>query len=183
MDAGPSQPAHASHAAEAPCADEGTEDAPPPPPLSNPPVSHRLLTHKYDNLDDILGELDAFAASAGFSIVRKNSANRVDGFGPTSIRIECACGQRKASKAQSRNSSTKKRDCPWYCQLQALKDNGRLWTMKIGKSSQHDGHEPSFRIFKGFPPECQRADGFATPALNSTSPTHRAESHDPPGPI
>ena len=108
MDARPSQPAQARPAAEAARADEGTEDA---------PVSHRLLTHKYDNLDDILGELDAFAASAGFSIIRKNSANRVDGFGPTLIRIECACGQRVASKAQSRNSSTKKRDCPWYYQL------------------------------------------------------------------
>ncbi|KAK3372688.1 hypothetical protein B0H63DRAFT_551560 [Podospora didyma] len=41
--------------------------APPPPPLSNPPAGHKLFNTKYDTLDDLIDDLNKWAASAQFN--------------------------------------------------------------------------------------------------------------------
>jgi len=42
-----------------------------PPPYSNPPEGHKLFTHEYTSLDDIMEDLHEFAHSARFSVVKK----------------------------------------------------------------------------------------------------------------
>ena len=78
--------------------------------------------------------MDTFTAAAGFSTRRRDASNQVKGFGPTLIRLVCACGRKRGLQAQSRKSSTTKAaDCPWRCQLKALHCNGRKWTLELGK--------------------------------------------------
>ncbi len=84
MDAQPS--AQAGGNPEEFAGDEDEIDDPPlPPPLSNPPASHPLLTKTYDSLEEIIDALNAFAASAGFATTRKGASNLVDGLGPTFV--------------------------------------------------------------------------------------------------
>ena len=67
--------------------DEADRADRPLPFLSNPPKGHKLLVYKYDSLDALMGELNAFAASAHFSVVKRRPSNYVPGFGPTRVDI------------------------------------------------------------------------------------------------
>ena len=92
------------------CPEDRLEDCPLP--LSNPPASHRLLTHKYDNLADLMDELHEWAALAGFGVRKKRSNNYVKDFGPTRIDISCARDAICVSNAHgSRQTSTTKCGC------------------------------------------------------------------------
>jgi len=81
-------------------------------PLSAPPKGHKLLVHKYDSFEELMEELQAFAASAQFRVVKIRSINRVEGFGYTRYDLGCHKGKIRKSKAVSRNTSTSKIGCP-----------------------------------------------------------------------
>ncbi|KAK3368860.1 hypothetical protein B0T24DRAFT_630802 [Lasiosphaeria ovina] len=80
--------------------------------LSSPPKGHKLLAHRYDTFEELLTDLEAFAISAYFTVVKNRSNNKVDGFGYTRIKLCCSKGSRRKSKAISRNTSTGKVGCP-----------------------------------------------------------------------
>ncbi|KAK3346536.1 hypothetical protein B0T25DRAFT_571667 [Lasiosphaeria hispida] len=54
-----------------------------PAPLSNPPPSRKLSTHKYESLEDLMADLDEYCARAHFAVVKIRSNNYVKDFKPT----------------------------------------------------------------------------------------------------
>jgi hypothetical protein len=67
--------------------DSDHDEEPPEPstPLANPPPDHKLLTHLYDSLDELVHELQEWAAQALFGIRRQRSLNPVKDFGYTRV--------------------------------------------------------------------------------------------------
>jgi hypothetical protein len=116
-----------------------------PLPLSNPPASHRLHTHKYDHLDQLMEELHEWAAQAGFGIRKKRSANYVKDFGRTRIDISCARDAIRVSRAHgSRQTSTTKCGCPWAATAKALAQDNRKWSLEIRPGFDcHQNHLPA----------------------------------------
>jgi len=109
--------------------------------LSNPPESHKLFAHQYDSLEELEGDLQEFAASAGFCVTRLRSANPVANFGPSYVSYACQRGTIRPSKAVSRSTSTTKMDCPWQATAKALKRNDRKWTFEVmADCSHHENH-------------------------------------------
>lgn len=109
------------------------------PPLSNPQADHKLLTHQYDSLDELVDDLHEWAAQALFGIRKQRSLNPVKDFGYT--RVDFCCVKDKIRPSESiagRKSSTTKTGCGWKASAKARVCNGRRWTLEIQGDSVHN---------------------------------------------
>ncbi|KAK3933563.1 hypothetical protein QBC46DRAFT_359576, partial [Diplogelasinospora grovesii] len=68
---------------------DAPDDASPPPPLSNPPAGHNLVTLQYNTLDDLMDDLHEWSAQALFGVRKMRVANKVKDFGMTRVDISC----------------------------------------------------------------------------------------------
>ena len=114
-------------------------DDEPPEPLSNPPPSYRLLTDQYNSLKALKSDLQDFAASAGFCVLKLRSNNYINSIGYTNVTFGCQRGAIRPLKAVSCSTSTTKIGCPWKATAKALAKNGRKWTLKI--NTNYDSHK------------------------------------------
>jgi len=74
-------------------------------PFSNPPPGHRLLTHGYNSLKDLIAELNDYCAQARFSVIKLRNVNLVKGFSYFRVDFSCAKGKIRRFKAHSRRTS------------------------------------------------------------------------------
>ena len=107
------------------------------------PPTHRLLTGPpYDAFEELQGDLNSWAKTAGLGFVKLRVSNDVKDFGPTRIGLVCDRGGRQRdSKANIRRTTTQKTGCAWEGVAKALKVNDRRWTFEVLKD-QHN-HEAS----------------------------------------
>ncbi|KAM7214780.1 hypothetical protein V8F06_009852 [Rhypophila decipiens] len=108
--------------------------APAPPPLSNPPPDHNLMTKLYDSFDELYQDLVTWATSAGFGVIKKRSTDKLPGFSFTRIDLACWRGHIRPDEGFSRGTSTNKRNCTWSASAKALPNNA--WGVRNqGKST------------------------------------------------
>jgi len=70
-------------------------------PFSNPPLGHRLLTHGYNSLKDLVTKLNDYCAQARFSVIKLRSVNLVKGFSYSRVDFSCVRGKIRHFKAHS----------------------------------------------------------------------------------
>ena len=101
------------------------------------PPTHRLLTGPpYDAFEELQGDLNSWAKTAGLGFVKLRVSNDVKDFGPTRIGLVCDRGGRQRdSKANIRRTTTQKTGCAWEGVAKALKVNDRRWTFEVLKDS------------------------------------------------
>jgi len=102
-----------------------SDSEPPLPRLSNPPAGHPLFTTQYDTFDELMEDLNDYAARAYFLVIKRSSSNRVEGFGYTRVELACQRGKVRAFEAHSRSVSTSKRGCEWKAVAKVVKKYGR----------------------------------------------------------
>jgi hypothetical protein len=103
------------------------------------PAVHVLHGMRYDTLDALLDDLNAWGRNSGFGFIKTSPGNYVSGV-PTYAYIVCdRGGHQKKSKATSRRTTTLKTGCKWAATAKALKENGRKWTLQV-KNASHN-HE------------------------------------------
>lgn len=132
-------------------------------PLSNPPPGHKLLTHPYDSLAELEGDLRDWAAQALFGIKRKSASNAVKDFGYTRVEFTCLRDKIRASEAivGRASTSTMKMDCSWSAVAKALATTGRKWMLEIREGHEDHNHPPA-------------EDREAIPTLRKFGPEHKA---------
>lgn len=112
-----------------------------------PPAGHCLLTKRWNTLEELLAEVKEFATEAGFAIYKlRGSDNGGDGK-PTRYDLSCTLDKPVKSKSTGlRNTSSKKRDCPWRGTAKLQKEHGKwVFYLRNAAASHRHNHEPVSR--------------------------------------
>ncbi|KAK0713639.1 hypothetical protein B0T26DRAFT_804373 [Lasiosphaeria miniovina] len=111
--------------------DEQVDRAPRPLP------DHKLWSHKYDTIDQLMNDLQACAISVGFFIKKMRSNNHVKDFGATRVDISCLQNKTRPSEAFSQTNYPKECDCEFKAVATALVKDNQKWTFDL-KESAHN---------------------------------------------
>ncbi|KAK0703304.1 hypothetical protein B0T26DRAFT_681002 [Lasiosphaeria miniovina] len=129
--------------APSPGENDDAHPAPAPVPLSMPPPDHKLFTHKYDFLVDLMDDLEEWSASALFCVRKLRASNKIKDFGHSCVEISCQRGKIRLSEATTQKSQqrTIKCDCLLKLVAKALAKDKRKWTLHIVNSTHN--HPPA----------------------------------------
>ncbi|KAK0718627.1 hypothetical protein B0T26DRAFT_713777, partial [Lasiosphaeria miniovina] len=105
--------------------------APPARPVTALPPDHNLLNHKYESIDILMLELQAWANEQGFSVKKERACNYIKDFEPSRVDISCLWDKLRPSEAHSRKIDTMKRDCCFKAVATALAVNNRLPHLEV----------------------------------------------------